>query len=266
MSNNPLRSDFAVPYPSTAGLRLVVRVNGCQAVLRRAAGGEDWVTVVSHYKRPPEPTVQQVGGEVTIQQAHHRSDLTNLFRVGNDSPVLTMEVNQQEGFSLDLENIGDLSDLALGGLPLQDLTLTQKLGAMSLTCAEPNPSTLETFQLEAQATKCEGTGLANLNFRHMRIIGIGASYKLGFQGQLRQDAMLELQAKESPTSLSLPHEMAVIVRAADGLLDTENIEFSADENFVSHEGEYWSPAALDGGSPLLTILVTPLGPLAITSH
>jgi len=265
MSNNPLRSDFAVPYPSAAGLRLVVRVNGCQLVMHRAEG-EDWVTVVSHYKRPPEPTVQQAGGEVTIQQAHHRSDLTNLFRVGNDSPVLMVGVNPQHGFTLDLENIGDLSDLALGGLPLRELLLAQKLGAMSLTCAESNPSTLESFQLEAHATKCEGTGLANLNFRHMRIIGIGASYKLGFQGHLRQDATLELQAKESPTSLSLPREMAVIVRAAEGLLDMENIEFSADENFVPHEGEYWSPAALEGRSPLLTILVTPLGPLAIASH
>jgi hypothetical protein len=259
-----LISDIIVPYPDAAGYHLILKLNGIQLKVTPFFG-ENWVEGLSRYKRPPEPTIQQVGGEVTIAQEAISSELTKMFRVASDSPLMELAISQKYRFRLSVDSFSDTTTLDLGGLPLTEFTFAHKLGPATLDFSSPNPQIMQQLTLDTHAAHLEVHHLLNANFARMTISGHTGTFKLYFEGKLHQDQFIEMKAKESPTTLFIPTQLPVKVQAVEGELDTANIEFSADDAFIKYNGGYWTENAINGTSPSITITVTPLGPLALHS-
>lgn len=259
------RVELNIPYPNAAELYLILRINGCHLALK---GGDqaNWVQGSSTFKRPPGPQVEQIGGEVIISQEYQRSELTNMFRVASDSPVLDLQVSPAQPFSLTVENLGDRSHLDLSGLPLQRLKISQRMGPGDLNFSLPNPIPLEHLEINAQAGQFEAHNLANANFKRLTLLGMAATYKLNFGGSLRQDALVEMRARQSPTTIAIPSRWAVSVQSADGTpFDPDSTELKLDSSFVAQDGGYCTHAALQGKTPLLTIQIAPQSPIALNT-
>jgi hypothetical protein len=227
--------------------------------------GENWVEGQSTYKRPPEPHVQQVGGEVTIAQEYISSELTRMFRVAGDSPSMELNISQKNRFRLSVDTLSDASTMDLGGLPLTEFTFAHKLGPAMLDFSTPNPQIMQQLILDTHAAHMEFHHLLNANFTYMTVSGHTGTFKLYFEGKLHHDMTIEMKAKESPTTLFIPADLPVKVKAVQGELDTADIEFSADDAFIKHDGGYWTENAINGATPCVTVTVTPLGPLALHS-
>src|SRR5690349_19560217 len=118
-------SDIQISYPDVEKLRLAIRVNGCYLIAKMGNDLEGWVSGSSSFKRPPGPTVAQLEKETLIVQEYLRSDLTNMFRVSSDSPILDLLFNPQKRFELTVDTVGDSTALDLGGLPLAYFRLDQ---------------------------------------------------------------------------------------------------------------------------------------------
>jgi hypothetical protein len=207
--------------------------------------------------------VTQEDSEVTIRQEYVRSELTNLFRVAGDSPLLDLQLGADDTYHLTLDSSGDKSELDLGGLPLRSLRIADKIGSSEIDFSAPNPGTMDSLEIDAQGSNVKIINLANANFKSMTLTGKAGTCRLGFAGSLQQDCSVSLEAAETPTTLHIPVDTAAKIQARDGELEAANIELSADDGFTLKDGSFLSKAALDGESPLLTIIVTPRGPLTL---
>ena len=255
-------TEFELDFPGLNGLHLMVAIDGCKLTI--APGADRWVLGRSTYGRPPGPEIEEDGPDLTITQRYVRSELTNLFRVAGDSPLLELQLGADEAYHMTLDSSGDDSKLDLGGLPLRSLRVSDKLGSNDVDFSAPNPGSMDTLEVDIQGSTVRLINLANAHFKRMIVTGKAATCKLGFAGDFQQDCTVSLEAAETPTTLYIPPDLAAHIHAADGAeLDATNIELSADDGFTYEDGAYWTQVARNGDAPLLTVSVKPLGPLTL---
>ncbi len=257
-----LQTDIQIPFTSAATHHLNITTNGVKLLIK-PQDQPLWVDGTSIYKRPPAPDIDIQGDEAHIKQEYVRSELTNMFRVASDSPVLDLHLSQTQPYNLSVDSLGDITELDLGGLPLQHVVIVQRMGQGVLHFSAPHPNRLAWIEIDGQAARMEITQLGNARFDKMTLKGFTTTYKLHWGILPANDSLLELQTREAPTTLFLPPQMAVKIRAMEGSLDTQNTEFTADDGFIEQQGEYWTQAALEGNSPVLTVLVAQKSPLAV---
>lgn len=256
-----LQTDIEIPF-AEGEHHLSIVTNGVKLLLKPLLQGA-WVSGQSVYKRPPAPEILQNGSEVSIKQEYVRSELTNMFRVAGDSPVLTLNLSPEHPYTLTIDSLGDIAELDLGGLPLNKLSMIQKMGQANLHFSAPHPQTLPLLELDGQAARIELNELGLARFSKMILKGFATTYKLHWGAELVGDTLIEFFPKESPTTFNFPAHLAIKVRASEGQLDIEDAEFNAEAGFIAHEGEYWTQAALDGENPVLTLVVFEKSPVML---
>lgn len=258
----PIQAETQTEAQARQLLNLKIECNGCKLILG-AAQPEDnaaWVSGQSTYQRPPGPAIAELGQRVHIKQEYLRSDLTNLFRVASDSPVLDLRLNKSQPFDLYIQNVGDVGTYQLGGLPLDKLHIVHKLGSADVDFGAENPQASVTeLHLNGSASQFEILNLSSSGFQRGVVEGSNNTYHLHFNAPLSRHATLILNAPNSSITLHIPESISACILSADGqAIDTTDIKFSADAGFSkqtinSNEG-YYNAAASRKETPRLTIM------------
>jgi hypothetical protein len=253
-----------IPFPDAAGHHLSFSLNGVHLKLGPGEGPL-WVEGLATYKRPPAPNVQQAGGEVSIHQEFTRSELTNMFRIASDSPVLDLTLGRERSYQLTIEDMADQLDLDLGGLPLQKVRVNLPLGKCYLDFSAPHPYMMQELLLEVQGSKLEVKHLGRAHCQEMIVKGISSACQLhwGEDLGLKAEMRLELQTKNTPAVLTLPAQIAIRLEALSGHFDPESAEFKLHPDFKAEGEAYLNRAARQNQGPLLRILAAPSSPISI---
>ncbi len=241
-------SRIAVAYPEVGERHLLIRVGACQLNITPSES-DDWVT--GSYSDPTKQlplNVVQQGGTTTITQLNRIEPLNVSFK---GIPQFQLALGTTRPYALTIETGASNCEIELGGLPLSSLVIRQGAGACDVNFSAPNPHPLSLIEIGAGAAGLDMKNLANANFAEMKVAGGAAGYSFDFGGTLRRDAQVMITTGICAVDLFIPSRTAshVYTGAMLGLVD-------AGDGFMRRDGAYWTQAALDGGTPLLTVRVS----------
>jgi hypothetical protein len=239
-----------VAYPDAPDLRIHITVGACQ--LRIAPGaGEAWITGV--HKDPTgvrSPRVIQEGGTVRITEDQHPHGFWNALWSGRTftPPVYELALGNARPYRLTVEIGASENTLDLGGLPISHLSFKHGAGKTVMDFSAPNPQPMSLLEISAGAGSTEARNLANANCAEIVIEGGVAEYKLDFGGTLQRDTHARIATGLCSVTITIPASTAARVTAETPLGHVEPAE-----GFTSRDGALWTPAALEGAQPALTI-------------
>lgn len=226
---------------------------------------------------PAELHLQFLAGDLTLSPGAEGALAmgTATYNAPSFAPVLTSEGNvytlstgEQEidgfpKFEEELQNEWDLQlaniplslsidaaaytgNFELGGLALEKLAIEEGGSDFIGSFSTPNPVEMSSFTFNTGGSTLTLTGLANANFTEMSFEAGAGDYTLSFDGELKRDAMIVIDAGVGTVNLIVPTGVNARV-AYEGGLSSVNTEGGWAKN-----GEIYS---LSGDSPSLNITV-----------
>lgn len=136
--------------------------------------------------------------------------------------------------------------LELGGLSLEQLTISDGGSAFRGTFSTPNHVEMSSFTYHTEAGTTELKGLANANFAQMIFNSGSGDYTLSFDGDLQRDASVTIDSGLSTVNLIIPEGVNAQV-TFDGSLTTINADGGWEQN-----GNVYT---FSGSGPTLTITI-----------
>jgi hypothetical protein len=243
MDNN--HTDIQIPYPEAVERQLVIRVGACR--LRITRGGRDfWVNGTYD---DPTGTMQcrtiVDGGLARITQEPR---LPALKRLSRGVPTFDLALGTAQSCALTIETGASDTTFEVGGVPLTALAIKLGAGKAVIRFLEPNPEPMSKLEINAGAGSLEIRMLANANFADLTLAGGAASFICDFGGTLKRDAAAHLSTGMSTMDLLVPGATAarIITDSTLGHVDVA-------DGFVTREGGYWTAAAAEGVTPVLSI-------------
>lgn len=134
----------------------------------------------------------------------------------------------------------------LGGLALENLSITDGASDVNLSFDEPNPAEMTTLRYNTGASTVTLENLGNANFSALIFQGGAGTYKLDFNGELKQDAVVNIEAGVSTVVLVVPEGTPAQVSFDGGL---SNVQTFGDWR---QSGDSYSQG---GSGPELTFIV-----------
>lgn len=244
MSEN-IVTPVELSFPEAGSAYLKLGAGACRITVK--PGGDAWVT--GTYSHPPEALplkIKQEGGTATITQEY--SQAWNLLGHLDNVPTFDLSFGAAQPYMLKLDGGATEGRYDLGGLPITRLEINQGAGQMTFDFSAPNPEAMSLLDVEAGAVDLNLKNLANANCSELRVKGGAAAYKLDFGGVLQRDSHVRIDTGMSGVEIKVPAATAVQI-TSEALLGHVDLG----DGFTRKEGAYWNQAALDGGSPLLTI-------------
>jgi hypothetical protein len=238
-------TEIEVPFPEIGEPHLYLALGACHT---RLMPGSLEVWTLGTYRDPSGALpcrVIQDGSTLRITQNQNPSEFFGLF---SGVPHLELELGKRQPYTLSVESGASENSYDFGGLPITQLDIRQGASAVAIDFSEPNPQSMSRFRLEAGAGRLQLHNLANANFGEMTVEGGAAAYELDFGGVLRRDAAVVITTGMASVEIRLPRQTAakVVSKLTMGGVTT-------DGGFTLRDAAFWTPAALAGGGPLLTI-------------
>ena len=210
------------------------------------------------------PTIKQDTEEqrtrVTINQG-----LGSQIQLGSsDEYVNIWDIGLRRNVPIDLGidiGTGDVQ-MALGGLSLTRLAITNGGADLSLSFDAHNPEPMSMLRITAGTGKCIASDLGNANFDRLNIAGGAGSMDMDFGGTWQRSALADIKAGAGRITLRVPAQLGVRVTFASTPINTTDIT-----GFTEQDDNVYVNAAY-GQSPLtLTInLTTGVGALTLISQ
>lgn len=237
--------NFKVLHMDNANPKLKISLGPCKVTVK-PADMDFWAEGSYHDPSGNIPLkLEKEGDEAIIS---HGKDFGDYFNVFKGAPEIDVKLGKAKPFRLKLKNgAGDCS-LDLGGLPITDFVIKQGAGQTKLDFSAQNPEIMDSLEFKLGAGNLVATKLLNSNFKKLLIEGGAGSYSLGFEGELRHDATVEVKSAVSSTDLYIPKGIAVKV-LADRALGSVDMP----KDFTKKDIFYQNQEALDGKQPTLTI-------------
>jgi hypothetical protein len=91
-----------------------------------------------------------------------------------------------------------------GGLSLENLDVTDGASDVNVNFSEPNPSDMKKFSYNTGASNVTLEGLGNANFETMVFKGGAGSYRLVYDGEIKQDAVVNIGSGISTVTIVVP--------------------------------------------------------------
>jgi len=95
--------------------------------------------------------------------------------------------------SFELELGAGKGDIDLTDLQVKDVKISTGASSVTMNCNKPNPIFAEDITIESGVSKFTATDVCNLNFRNLKFSGGVGTYKLDFDGRLRQSADAQIE-------------------------------------------------------------------------
>ncbi|MCC6628264.1 MAG: hypothetical protein IT340_12795 [Chloroflexi bacterium] len=239
---------IAIAYPEAPDLHLRLSVGACRVRLLPGQG-DQWVVGAYHDPTGALPCrVTQDGGTLHITQGANVAHLTGLV---SGAPRFALELGTTRPFALTLEAGAADTDLDLGGVPLNRLTLRLGAAANILDFTAPNPHPMSQLTISAGAGSISARQLGHANCAEIIVEGGAASYTLDFGGPLHRDMTGRINAGIAAVEVDVPATTAARI-APESVLGS----LSIGDGFTKHHGAFWTPAALTGGQPALSLQLT----------
>jgi hypothetical protein len=134
----------------------------------------------------------------------------------------------------------------LGGLSLENLSISDGAADVDLAFSRPNLVDMDTFSYTTGASSVKLTGLANAHFAEMKFRGGAGDYKLDFSGDLRFDTNVAIDSGLSNVTIVVPQGVHAKVIFEGGLTSV-----SVNGDWVKNGDEYTQT----GRGPTLTIVI-----------
>lgn len=134
----------------------------------------------------------------------------------------------------------------LGGLALENLSITDGAADVDLTFSSPNLVDMDTFYYTTGASSVKLIGLANAHLAEMKLRSGAGDYLLDFTGDLWSDASITVESGLSNVTIVVPAGVSAQVTFEEGL---SNIDVKG--NWVKDGDVYIQ----HGSGPTLTIVV-----------
>ncbi len=238
-------TEINVAYPEATDLHLRLSLGACRLQISPGEG-EEWVKGTYTAPTGALPVkIAQEGGTVRISQEVRMAGLTGVF---GSPPAFELALGVGRPYELTLELGAAESKADLGGIPIRRLTIKQGAGKFAFDFSAPNPEAMSLLELHAGAVGLEMANLANANFAEMKVDGGAAAYKFDFGGSLGRDAHARVTAGVSSVEIHVPTSTAARI-SSESVLASMNVG----DGFTKKEGAFWTPAALAGDAPVLTI-------------
>ncbi len=238
-------TNINIPFPEATDRHLRIALGACRL---NVAPGRGDVWVAGAYKDESNslpPLIQQEGGEARIMQNYQAFNPFGLF---NKVPQVDLTLGTTQPYTLGIELGASENTFDLGGVPMTRLSIKQGAGKLDFNFSAPNPQPMSLLRVEAGATALEMKNLAHANFAEMTVDGGAAGYKFDFGGRLQREAHVRITAGMSGVEISVPATTAAKIRT-EIVMGGLNIG----DGFTKKEGMFWTEAAVNGQTPILTI-------------
>jgi hypothetical protein len=240
-----------VSYPDAGDLHLRINEGACR--LKIAPGPTDaWISGTHHDPSGLRPLhISQEGGTVRLTEQPSTSGMWEWLRAGHgfaDVPTFDLTFGTAKPFRLTVEIGASENRLDLGGVPISRLAVRHGAGKTAIDFSAPNPQSMTLMEISAGAGSTELRNLANAHVAELLIEGGMAAYVIDFGGALQQDAHARITAALSSVDIVVPATTAARISTESPLGHVE-----LGDGFTAKEGAFWTPAAIGGRTPLLTI-------------
>lgn len=242
-----------VPYPDARDLSIRITEGACR--LRITPGeGDAWITGTHTDPSGMRPLhISQEGGTVRLTEQQPVSGFWGWLRSPHgmsEIPTLDLALGKAKPYRLTLEIGASENQLDLGGLPISRLSVKHGAGKTDIDFSAPNPQAMSLMEIGAGAGATELKNLANAHFTELLVEGGMAGYVLDFGGTLQQDAHARVSAALSSVEITVPASTAAKFSTESALGNAE-----IGEGFTTKEGAFWTRAAGEGRTPMLTVSV-----------
>lgn len=236
---------ISIPFPQTEQLQLRIKVGACQIRIRPGAG-DSWV--MGTYRDPSGQIPLSIETDGSVATLGHPRSLTNLVGMLSGVPELDLTLGNTQPYALIVEAGGSENSADLTGLPLTQFVVRQGAGRSEISLSAVNPQPMDLLQLSAGAGSIQARGLAFANAAVMTLEGGAADYNFDFSGLLKRDANVKISTGVSSVLLTIPATTAAQV-SSESLLSRVDVG----DGFTKRAGAYWTPAAVEGQTPVLHI-------------
>jgi hypothetical protein len=239
-----------VAYPVDAAPTLHLRLGACSFRLRPASAGQggSWLRGVYHDPSGSLPLkTSLLEGTLWITQAPSVANFSGLLGA---VPTLELELGADRPYALVVESGASECDWELGGLPLTAVTLRLGAGKADVTFSAPPTAPMRTLRADVAAGSLHLHGLGRLGCPDMMVTVGAAAVQLDFDVRPTVATNLTLESGLAGATLSTPAATPVRLKGEMVLGDV-----NVDPAFVRNEEAWWSPSAMAGERPLLSVLV-----------
>jgi hypothetical protein len=139
------------------------------------------------------------------------------------------------------------SDIELGGLAIEQMTMSQGAAEINVAFSEMNRSVMRSMVVNAGAGELTLDGLANANAESMEFSGGAGEYRLSFDGDLQRDLDVTVDAGVGQLTIIVPEGVSAVVEFDGGISD---VDISGE---WSQSGDTYT---LEGSGPTIRLQVS----------
>jgi hypothetical protein len=139
------------------------------------------------------------------------------------------------------------SEIELGGLSIERMTMSQGAADIEVAFSELNQSVMRSMTVNAGAGEMTLDGLANANAESMDFSGGAGEYRLSFDGDLQRNVDVTVDAGVGQLTIVVPEGVSAVV-AFDGGVSDVDISGSWSQSGNSY--------TLEGSGPTISIAVS----------
>jgi hypothetical protein len=202
-------------YPSTIDTpKLVLKMGG--GSLKMSEGSSKLVegnvlTNVPVWK----PEVTRNDEKVTLSQ--NTGDSTLTIPSGKLKNNWDLKLGTQKPMALEIQAGAYNSNITFGNVPLTDLSIEDGASQTKVTFDKPNTQIMDNFTYHTGASQVELINLANANFKDMIFESGAGSYTLDFNGDLKQDASVDIKSGLSNMKIIIPSSTDAVINLTGGV-------------------------------------------------
>ena len=162
---------------------------------------------------------------------------------------LDIKLSSVVPISFDVELGAGKGDLDLTDLQVKDIKISTGASSVTMKCSKQNPIFADDITIESGVSKFTATDLSNLNFRNLKFSGGVGSYKLDFDGKLRQSAEVQIEVGLGSINVYVPKTIPAKLLYDDNWLSS----FNLDDDFEKTRGGVYETSDFQKASKRLTI-------------
>jgi hypothetical protein len=244
--------DIDIDAPESDGTARFLLQIGFGEVNIRPGGHEAMVsgTVTYNVDRYP-PQVRTEGSTAILQQGDEDDfDGTNITvpDFGDDEVIYDFDLTLGSmPMILEINAGATETDVDLGGLAIEELTMSQGAAEVYLTFSELNQAEMSSMVFNAGAGELRLEGLANANADTMRFSGGAGEYWLSFDGDLQGEMDVTVDAGVGQLTIVVPAGSSAVIEYEGGV---SNVDTSGG---WSQSGDTFQ---LEGEGPTITMRVS----------
>jgi hypothetical protein len=162
---------------------------------------------------------------------------------------LDIKLGMNVPISFELELGAGSGDIDLTDLQVKGVKISTGASSVTMKCSKPNPIAADDITIESGVSKFTATNLSNLNFSNLKFSGGVGSYKLDFDGRLKQSAEVEIEVGLGSINVYVPNSIPAKLLYDDNWLSS----FKLDDDFEKTRSGVYETADFQDASNRLTI-------------